>query len=324
MGRNYRWYLLVAIASMCFGSASTLIAGQVSPGQSFITLPDGRELGFRTQGTSNSLSNPGDYDWWYGCSPTSAGMMMGFYDRNGYAGKQYGNLVPGGVAEASTFGAGPYLVNSIIASTGHISDFYGGGYLASGDDKPAPFHSFDSLADFMGTSQDSVGNQNGWTTFWYWTNGSPFTAADAASVGVASKDGMYGIGEYLSYAGYGFNSLFTQHIYSPSTPLGFTFNQYMAEIDAGRPVLIQLDGHTMFGYGYNSANNQISVYDTWSPNGQNPGTMTWGGTYGGMAQWGVEVLEISGGTAVPLPSALGMSAVGFGLLVVRILRRPKA
>ena len=27
-----------------------------------------------------------DYEWWYGCSPTAAGMLMGHYDINGYGG----------------------------------------------------------------------------------------------------------------------------------------------------------------------------------------------------------------------------------------------
>lgn len=44
-----------------------------------------------------------DYQWWYGCSPTAAGMLMGYYDINGYAGETYDNLIPGAVAERSTF-----------------------------------------------------------------------------------------------------------------------------------------------------------------------------------------------------------------------------
>ena len=39
------------------------------------------------------------YVWWYGCAPTSAGMMMGYYDQKGYGGLSYGNLVSGGTAE---------------------------------------------------------------------------------------------------------------------------------------------------------------------------------------------------------------------------------
>ena len=99
-------------------------------------LPGG-EIGWYQQTGGNQLSNTGDYSWWYGCSPTSAGMIMGFYDRNGYDGLSYSNLVPGGVAEATTYGGLPsYLASAAIASAGNIADFYSGGYLASGDDKP--------------------------------------------------------------------------------------------------------------------------------------------------------------------------------------------
>ena len=62
------------------------------------------------------LSNTPDYEWNHGCSPTSAGMLMGFYDRNGYADMHYENLVPDGEAELSTFGSGTYVVNGVIAS----------------------------------------------------------------------------------------------------------------------------------------------------------------------------------------------------------------
>jgi hypothetical protein len=33
---------------------------------------------------TNSLSNVPAFDWSYGCSPTSAAMLFGFYDRTGY------------------------------------------------------------------------------------------------------------------------------------------------------------------------------------------------------------------------------------------------
>lgn len=272
----------------------------------------GQEIGFYSQGAPVLLGNTGDYKWWYGCSPTSAGMMMGYYDRNGYGGSDYSNLVPGGVAEANTFGAGPYLVNTIIASPGNIADFYKSGYGGSGDDNPAPWHAFNCLADFMGTSQDAVGNSNGSTIFYYWANGAPFTAADALSNGVWNKDGMYGIKEYVNYAGYDVKGLYTQRIYSSSAPLGFTYSQYMAEIDAGRPVLIQIEGHTMLGYGYDAtANNSVYVYDTWAPNGQNPGVMTWGGSYNGKQQWGVEVLELG---VVPEPMTLTCGLIGLACI----------
>jgi len=49
----------------------------------------------------------------------------------------------------------------------HINDFYREGYGAKGDDVDPPYHNFNCLADFMGTSQDSVGNSNGAMTFYF-------------------------------------------------------------------------------------------------------------------------------------------------------------
>jgi hypothetical protein len=275
-------------------------------------LPDG--LAFYEQG-SVTLSDPGDYAWWHGCSPTAAGMIMGHYDVSGYNGQSYSNLVPGGNAENNTYGVGPYLANNAIASSGHISDFYSGPINASGDDVAPPFHSFNCLADFMGTSQDSCGNANGWTTFWTFTNGAPFTESDAVNIGVANKDGMYGIGEYLEYAGYDAAVLYTQLIYSSSAPLGFTFAQYMAEINAGRPVIIQVEGHSMYGYGYEATSNTVLLHDTWTL-GQH--SMTWGGSYpygsSQLQQWGVVAL-----TPIPEPATICLLSLG----ALSLIRRKK-
>ena len=260
-----------------------------------------------------SLPNASSYDWWYGCSPTSTGMLLSWYDRNGFS-----NLVPGGQAETSTFGDPSALVNSAIASSGHINDFYSGlspsgGYNLSGDDIVSPLHSFDCLADFMGTSQDAYGNSNGATKFYFYNNNSPLTASDIFSYGPSyyNSDGMYGIGEYINYAGYEAAVLYNQYIYGRNgISAGFTYEQYKAEIDAGRGVLIQLQGHTMYGYGYIDGTDTIQVYDTWAPAGQNPGTMTWGGSYNSMAQYGVTVIQI-------IPEPVTIVLLGLGGLLIR-------
>jgi hypothetical protein len=270
-------------------------------------LAGGAELGFYGQGDVN-LNGPA-YVWWYGCTPTSAGMMMGYYDIHGYGGLYYDNLVPGGVAEASTFPlTNPWdaKVKNIIASQGYVTDFYrfadgtpdytNGGNTAGSynnfNDDQARTHNANSLADYMGSGQDwaappAQNNPNGNTWMYYWPDGHKFTAKDAVA------GGLLGMDLYFRFAGYGTGvplsndtSFFTQLIWSTSSPLGATFSDYKAMIDAGLVVMIQVEGHSMFGYGYQDSNNQHTIIfrNTWD-NGEH--FMNWGGSYAGMDQWGI-------------------------------------
>lgn len=225
--------VLVAIAALGCGWAS--FAGAES-------------LGFYQQGGVTKLAGPA-YDWWYGCSPTSAGMMMGYYDQKGYGGLNYNKLVPGGVAEATTFpipNNWSYLANTTIASWGYVTDFYryangtpdyntsgkgaSSAYGVSGDDQ-ARTHTSDCLADFMGTSQWALGNVNGSTTFYYYPDGTRLYAKDVYNAHI-TNDGMLGMDEYFRFAGYGTGDLsadknfYTQAIKKPGMSQGFAFADY--------------------------------------------------------------------------------------------------
>jgi hypothetical protein len=278
------------------------------------------------------LADMTDYDWWYGCSPTSAGMMLGYYDRSGYDGLLYDDLVAGGVAEASNYGNPSARANGAIASAGHIADFWTG-YGNSGDDPLASGHSFNSLADFMGTSQDAVGNSDGGTTFWNYDDGARLYASQLAASGTyyIERSGMIGIGEYIEYCGYGLaegdfsldysGNLFNQYVDALGLTYGFSLADYIAEINAGRTVMIHVDGHSMVGYGYDDQDpTQILIRDTWTAGLH---TMTWGGYYSGMIHYGVTAMEIAGGAVVPLPSAVLLAAMGMGTYVVGRVRRKK-
>lgn len=311
-----KWIVCAAIACMALwaaGASASLLGDSESNGLTLALHSQGGA------GTTLSGAAP-DYDWYYGCSPTSAGMLAGYYDRYGYGGLSYGNLVPGTVAESSTYGPGTYAVNDIIASPGHIADFYNGPRYASGDDTPSG-RSPNSLADFMGTSQDAYGNSNGMTTFWFNTNGARLYAT---SLTTAQRDrsGMYGVWEYFNYSGYNtagpgqnfYNQFIAGH---DDNTLGFDFSDYMAEIDAGRGVIVHIADHSMFGYGYDDLTNEILIRDTWTPGEHR---MLWGGLYSGEPLVGVTVVIPEGGSAVvPIPGAIWL--LGSGVVAILTWRR---
>lgn len=281
------------------------------------------------------LPNAPDYDWWYGCSPTSAGMLMGYYDINGYNGLSYANLVPGKEAELSNYGRSGSAANQMIASCGHIHAFYRDSddegdeeYGDSGEDLPRDPAFFNCLADFMGTSQDAAENSNGSTTFFYYSDGDRTDAWVLDEYELTDRSGIIGMWEYLQYAGYGEGELEDQMIYNQyidamGLDFGFTWENYMAEIDAGRPVLIHVEGHTMFGYGYDALTNEILLHDTWY---EGEHRMAWGGAYPysdeiSLLHYGVTVFEPSGGAPIPEPGTFLL--LGVGLLGLAIYRKKR-
>lgn len=182
-----------------------------------------------------------DYEWWYGCVPTSAGMMMGFYDWNGYP-----NMIGTALQDTETTNFGSIdsallreymynfyndltvppppeptlLCNKAIASAGHLADFWVEPEsllpdpLASGRIIP---DQFDCLADFMGTSQlnlatyydpetnttETISYFDGQTLFILYYDGTPldYTFFEA-NPNLVNASGMYGLIEYAQYRGY--------------------------------------------------------------------------------------------------------------------------
>ena len=203
-------------------------------------------LGFTVTGSApNIILEPypvPDYAWWYGCSPTSAGMLMGYYDWNGYP-NMIGTNIPDAellsftsLFNPNNFTSDYYLINLYlndpvatdpplptllcnrnIASAGHITDFWS---TPNSLIDPLPTgipHVFDCLADFMGTSQLNVGtyynsatgttetisNPDGQTSFWWYNDGTPFTdQIIALDPDIINASGMYGMIEYANFRGY--------------------------------------------------------------------------------------------------------------------------
>ena len=275
-------------------------------------------------------------DWWHGCSPTAAGMLVGYYDINGYQGRYYGDLVPGGVSESTMVGTAdhrrgdddwypgenyPYPTTRLartIASREHIEDYWES-YKSTTPDEDliaargirSAAHEPNSLADFMGTSQNGV--SDGGTYFWPMGSGRTTTTdlynfeVPGQTTPLHEKSGAYGVFEYLRYAGYeDAASVGTARIYNQETNNtigatggGFTFDGFQAEIDAGRPVLVHVTGHTMLGVGYDADAGTITVHNTWTYIGGGIGTMNWGGHYG------PETMVMESVTVVELDTAYG-------------------
>jgi PKD repeat protein len=266
--------------------------------------------------------NPSDVPvlkWSYGCTPTAAAMYFGYYDRHHYP-DIYTGAVDGGLFPMTNeiwgtspegYGECPMSAshNGIDGRTtkGHVDDYYYQvGSLVD------PYYGYwnehtpqDSIADFIGTSQYyNYNNRDGYSTFVAWADGSPLYDWSGGEPGY--RDVAHALKLFAESRGYQVTTNYNQYIYGLNgNTKGFTFDQYKAELNAKNPVLLQLDGHTMLGVGYSGTNTMI-VLDTWDYSYH---SMTWGGTYGGMAHLGVTILHLQpvaafiysySGTTVPV------------------------
>jgi len=146
----------------------------------------------------------------------------------------------------------------------------------------------DCAGDFMGTSQSKYSNPDGATYFYYYTDGYPLYDYTACEPG--DRDGCHGMRLFIESRGYTVTNNFTQLRYGYNgNTRGFTFANYKAEIDAGRPVMIHLNGHTVLGCGYNDSGSIVYHHNTWDHDVR---SMTWGGSYSGMSHVGVTVMQL--------------------------------
>jgi len=247
------------------------------------------------------LPNVPAFNWCHGCAATSGAMLAGFYDNNGYP-NMYAGPTNGGVCPLtnSAWGYGHCPLSATqqgydgLGVRGHVDDYW----IATGNNDPDPYitgawiqhiHA-DCTGDFMKTSQSAYGNSDGSTMLYYLGNGNPYSGT-----GATNDDGAYGLRLFLESRGYTVVSCYTQLIYGyDGNTNGMTFAEYQQEIDAGRPVLIHVEGHTMLGYGYETTGQLIWLHDTWDWNNH---TMAWGGSYpyygDELAHWGVTCVELA-------------------------------
>ncbi|MHC4294029.1 MAG: DVUA0089 family protein, partial [Planctomycetota bacterium] len=287
-----------------------------------------------------TLSEVPTSSWTYGCSATSAGMIFGYYDRTGYS-NMYTGPTNGGVAPLYHLGQGieatpiPGSI-SIIATqngfdgsstNGHVDDYW----ISSDSGGPDPWegnwteHTPEGCtADFMGTNQwkwdyDPWGapdgtvdsNIDGATSLFSYNSGTAlYDYIPPAECGSPQTALSHGLRLFAESRGYTVLENYTQKT-DNQYPDGFTFADYMAEIDAGYPVMLQVVGHTMVGVGYDQATQTVYMHDTW---GDYVASMTWGGSYSGMELFAVTVIHLDN----PPPAGTHTVVLGSGEIIENI------
>jgi len=256
--------------------------------------------------------------WTYGCSATAAGMLFGYYDRNGY-GNMYSGPANGGVAPLVDLGQGADPDNPLAgacsliatmagfdgrspAAPGHVDDYW----IAYGETGPDPWETGgvehvwgECLADYLGTNQwkwnfggggNVSSNGDGATTYFtYNSAGKLYDPIPPADWGLPQTALCHGLRLFAESRGYQVAENYNQRVDSQVVG-GFSFADFKYEIDQGRPVLIHVVGHTMLGVGYDNAEQTIYLHDTWD---NLVHAMDWGGSYSGMTLVAVTVLRLA-------------------------------
>ena len=237
-------------------------------------------------------------EYMYGCTPTSVGMLLGYYDTNGYNGTKLTNLISGNVALNSRGTDGnKYNMNEnsvlgrAIASTGYVDRFYEKTpehelpYTYKGSTTELNTSEWDCIADYLGTGQYWRGNSDTSTSVTYstlekqhtgnYSNGSMTYGSTTRTIPHYATSMLWGLELYVESRGYSLDRKKSGTFKVDVNGGSFTFEDYMAEIDAGRPVIISITNHAMVGYGYNASTREIIFDDCYDADQR----MTWGGTY---------------------------------------------
>ena len=321
-----------------FMTNTIMLADGNTLGEYIINGPPNRPEGFELESRAIDLPEPFNatgtallsvpaYDWVFGCSATSGAMIAAYYDLNGfpnmYSGPTFGGVMPIDNSSWGTFndGVSTQKLNPLAASLngldgrithGSIDDYW----VAYNSSAPDPYitnwtqHEWgDAIGDYMKTSQSAYQNTDGSTHFFYSGTAASLTCAQmkttfSSKYGkmVSEVDGTYGRKLFYEARGYAVTDCYSQDT-DNNTAGGFSFNQFKAEIDAGRPVLVNLTGHSVVGVGYDDSSNKIYIHDTWD---YATHEMTWGGVYDGLTLVSVSIVNIEGSITYTISGNAGV------------------
>ena len=215
------------------------------------TPPPGVDAQGVTIASATALVIPGvpAYIWHHGCGPTAAGMVIGYWDGQGF------DALVAGDAHTQTIAVNEMIASDIVTPS-HYSDYSlpidsypnlldDRSELPVGDEHPD-----NCVADYMHTSQSYHYNYYGWSWF--------------SHVGPAMENYVASVGHPDYYADASNLYMF----YSPQ----LTWDNFRAEIDAGRPVVLLVDTDadgntdhfvTAIGYDLISGTPYYGCLNTW-------------------------------------------------------------
>ena len=140
-----------------------------------------------------------------------------------------------------------------------LADYIGTGQYWRGQDNLSTALSYSTLEDIINSTSTRTFTGDGYTR----TIDYKYTTL------------LYGLYLYVQSRGYELNTESTGTYATDTNGGDFTFEDYMREIDAGRPVLISITDHSMVGYGYNAKTKEIIFDDDYAADQR----MVWGESY---------------------------------------------
>lgn len=254
------------------------------------------------------LTEVPDYDWHFGCFGTATGNLMGYWDRHGLP-NFYTGPTTGGIAPMHSFGSNAGI-RSLWATRagmdgrpssqpGHVDDYYIDYEVTAQD----PYltanrtpHTPDCVGDFIGLSQfrwtdlngECAGNIDGYA-FNYFdpTGGRRDNFQPTDDHGLPIPDIQSGLREWTRFRGHEADTFSQLAEFNPDKTAvgGYTFEALKAEIDAGYPLLLFMQGygdfsralggrprvnpviHAMLAYGYyidDSGNPYVRYRTSWA------------------------------------------------------------
>ena len=223
----------------------------------------------------SSYQNVPEYSWHYGCSPTAAGMLFGWWDSQAETTNIFDGSAStwwGDTTESSSGGT-----KSMVASTSHIVAGDENGYTYGDWHNSPSYPNHESnpkcLADFMKTKDGGTSRSN--------------MAAG-----------------FENYAGWDVSWTGTDESYSATattyyTSSGWTFNDFKNEINQGYPVHLGITKHSILAFGWwdqstpgDPDNYGYICYTTWSGWGMTEWRWDGQGVPGDRAVYGATYLRV--------------------------------